>query len=73
MPLNIVPYFFFKTQTKKGDNTTHDYYDKVQSDLDTVAELGLAIGIEEPTIAESLKHYDELEIKDRNADGSFKR
>ena len=48
-----------------------DYYEKLQDDIDELAELGLAIEIDEPTIQQSLVKYKELEIKNRDSEESF--
>src|SRR5574344_197010 len=48
-----------------------DYYEHLLEDVDTLAELGLACGIEEPTMEESYKYYKELEIKDRVSKESY--
>ena len=48
-----------------------DYYEHLFSDIDALAELGLAWGVEEPTMLESYKFYDELEIKDRDSKESY--
>ncbi len=47
------------------------YYEKIQEDIDYLVELGLSIGIDEPTIQESLGSYKELEIIDRAEKESF--
>ena len=48
-----------------------EYYEHLQEDLDKFCELGLAIGVEEPTMKTSLEEYDELEIKDRDCKESY--
>lgn len=48
-----------------------DYYEHLFDDIDLLSELGLSWGVEEPTMLESYKYYDELEIKDRNAKESY--
>lgn len=48
-----------------------DYYNHLFGDVDLLAELGLAWGVEEPTMLESYKYYQELEIKDRDAKDSY--
>lgn len=48
-----------------------EYYEHLQEDLDKFCELGLAIGVEEPSMKTSLEEYDELEIKDRDCKESY--
>ena len=49
-----------------------DYYEHVQSDLDSLVEVGLSIEIDEPTLLQSLDSYKELEIKNRSVVDSYK-
>lgn len=62
----VDPYAWFGNHGQLGD-----YYEHVQDDVDKFCELGLAIGVAEPSIEEALKAYKEVEIKDRDAKTSF--
>lgn len=49
-----------------------EYYDRLEDDIDELAEVGLSIAVDEPTIQQSLAKYSELEIKNRDSLESFK-
>ena len=57
---------WFADHTQLGE-----YYNHVQDDVDTLCELGLAIGVEEPKMQEALDKYKEIEIIDREAIRSY--
>ena len=60
-----------------GDNwnSNHErlqsYYEEVQKCLDDLTELFMSVGYREPSLQESLDYDAEIEIKNRDAEGSF--
>ena len=48
------------------------YYEKVQECLDSMTELFMALDYREPTLKESLEYDAEIEIRNRDAEESFR-
>ena len=48
------------------------YYEEVQKCLDDLTELFMSIGYKEPSLQESLDYDKEIEIRNRDAEESFK-
>lgn len=48
-----------------------EYYKHLQDDVDAFCELGLAIGINEPTMKETIETHNEIEIKGRTSKESY--
>ena len=48
------------------------YYEEVQKCLDDLTELFMSVGYREPTLQESLDYDKEIEIRNRDAEESFK-
>lgn len=57
-------------------NSNHErlqsYYEEVQKCLDDLTELFMSVGYREPTLQESLDYDAEIEIRNRDAEESFK-
>ena len=57
-------------------NSNHErlqsYYEEVQKCLDDLTELFMSVGYREPTLQESLDYDKEIEIRNRDAEESFK-
>ena len=57
-------------------NSNHErlqsYYEEVQKCLDDLTELFMSVGYKEPTLQESLDYDAEIEIRNRDAEESFK-
>lgn len=48
------------------------YYEEVQKCLDDLTELFMSLGYKEPSLQESLDYDKEIEIRNRDAEESFK-
>lgn len=48
------------------------YYEEVQKCLDSMTELFMSVGFREPTLQESLDYDAEIEIRNRDAEDSFR-
>ena len=48
------------------------YYEEVQKCLDDLTELFMSVGYREPSLQESLDYDKEIEIRNRDAEESFK-
>ena len=57
-------------------NSNHErlqsYYEEAQKCLDDLTELFMSVGYKEPTLQESLDYDAEIEIRNRDAEESFK-